>query len=1564
MNRMKKQLISFIVILAMVLSLLIQFHVTVSAAGGGDATTIDVTDTSHMPANVSFSSGVFTISTGSTPTTITVTGTGSNTIAVATHVSNLTLILNDVHITSPSDGKSPIDLIGDASVTIELANGMSNTLDAGGVSRLAGIHVTSGASLTINGTTGSLTATGAEYGAGIGGGFIEPGGNIVINGGNVTAIGCNGAGIGGGYSAAGGTTNIAGGTVTARGDGGVGMGGAGIGGGGNRGAGGTITISGSANITATAGYAAAGIGGGNQGPGGTIAIGGSASVIATGDTGAGIGSGFNATTGAAITITGTPVIMAAAMGGTNGRPAIDAAAGSTGNFINGKFQYTTSSVEYLKCNGHILTFPDSCQYFAFSSAAASSVGAYSDLACTDASFLGSIVTDPAGLADIPLTNGTSVTNVKLLTSSVINIGDSSIRPTNVSFGGNVFTINSSAVSPITVIGTTSTNSIVLASGVSGLTLILNGVSITSPPLGKSPIDLQGTASVTIQLAGGTTNTLDARNADGMAGIDTNGTATVTIKGTMGELYASGGANGAGIGGAGASGCDGGTITIYGGTVTATGGQYGAGIGGAGSSGGDGGHISINGGIVTATGGSSSAGIGGSVQADGGNISISGGTVIASCSVNSGSGIGGGSQGSGGNITISGGTVTATGDWFGAGIGGGSDGSAGNISVTGGTVTAIGGAAGGAGIGGGDGGSGGNITIGSSAAIMAVSTGYSRPAIDAASGSSGNVINAKLDNAISTTDDSFLNCNGNVLRLPANYSNFAFYSSSASEVNVYSNLGCSALLGNIVTNPAGASSIPVIDLSSSPATVTPVKLDAAYTATVTVNKDGSAWSTGTPVMQLSTLNSSLTGAVSGTLASGVYTFTGLDPAKTYYVWDTTGNIYTGKSVTSASTGTTADYYTITLTSGTGISSATGGGTYLGGSNVLIYAAVSTGYSWSGWTQTAGGAPVVSSNMYTIPSISSTISYTANATLSGPAPIIIPGSLPGGTVGTAYSAGLNAVSLAPLTLTWSITAGVLPAGLTLNSGTGVISGTPTTAGVSTFTVRASDSNGSDTQTLTITVNRTYPLTVNLNGGSGSTVSGSYASGTVVSINAGTKSGYTFSGWATSNGGSFANATSAVTTFTMPANSTTITAAFTYNGGGGTPTPVPASANVPVIVDGTDYYIGNVAVEENTATITVDQSEFEKQLADAKQSVVIPVTSDASTVVAQLVVKNVQDMNDKGVPLSVQTGNINYNIPAASIDTEAILSALGATDPSLAPVNLTIRTNVDAATQAIVDSAVSAASVKEIIPAVQFEVSASYNGKTYDVKNFNNFVSRSVEITPEQALQLTTAIVVNPDGTIRHVPTSVYQKDGKWYAQINSLTNSTYTLIFNQMSFFDAKGKWYQSVVNEMGSREIIYGVGNNCFAGDKAITRAEFAAILVRALGLPANGTATFSDVPSNSWYSGVVATAAQYGIVNGIGNNKFAPDAKITREQAMQMIYNASRLTPYVAVTGADNTKNFIDYGTQSAWATDAVNFNINNGFIQGSNGEFNPKSNITRAETAAVVLRLLQKSGLVDVRTT
>ena len=105
--------------------------------------------------------------------------------------------------------------------------------------------------------------------------------------------------------------------------------------------------------------------------------------------------------------------------------------------------------------------------------------------------------------------------------------------------------------------------------------------------------------------------------------------------------------------------------------------------------------------------------------------------------------------------------------------------------------------------------------------------------------------------------------------------------------------------------------------------------------------------------------------------------------------------------------------------------------------------------------------------------------------------------------------------------------------------------------TLNISGSDGTSANVQlsfAVTETAPVTYTLTVELNGGSGSTTDGEYAEGAVIHIDAGSRSNYRFNGWTSSNGGTFTDASSASTTFTMPAADTTITATWSYNGGGG--------------------------------------------------------------------------------------------------------------------------------------------------------------------------------------------------------------------------------------------------------------------------------------------------------------------------------------------------------------------------------------------------------------------------------
>lgn len=147
----------------------------------------------------------------------------------------------------------------------------------------------------------------------------------------------------------------------------------------------------------------------------------------------------------------------------------------------------------------------------------------------------------------------------------------------------------------------------------------------------------------------------------------------------------------------------------------------------------------------------------------------------------------------------------------------------------------------------------------------------------------------------------------------------------------------------------------------------------------------------------------------------------------------------------------------------------------------------------------------------------------------------------------------------------------------------------------------------------------------------------------------------------------------------------------------------------------------------------------------------------------------------------------------------------------------------------------------------------------------------------------------------------------------------------------------------------------------MTRAEFAAIIIRSLGLPENGKSSFTDVKSADWFYGAVGAASEYGIILGYEDGSFRPDASITRQEAMAMTARAAK----VAELKAQNVsvQGFTDLEQVSAWALEAVSFNTANGLIIGSDGALRPNDGISRAETATVVLRLLQKSKLVDVRT-
>ena len=165
-------------------------------------------------------------------------------------------------------------------------------------------------------------------------------------------------------------------------------------------------------------------------------------------------------------------------------------------------------------------------------------------------------------------------------------------------------------------------------------------------------------------------------------------------------------------------------------------------------------------------------------------------------------------------------------------------------------------------------------------------------------------------------------------------------------------------------------------------------------------------------------------------------------------------------------------------------------------------------------------------------------------------------------------------------------------------------------------------------------------------------------------------------------------------------------------------------------------------------------------------------------------------------------------------------------------------------------------------------------------------------------------------------------------------------------DLSGHWAQGVISELIKAGAISGYPDGSFRPDSSITRAEFAAVLVKALKLEPRSGVTFSDTVGH-WAQVSIETAAGHGIVSGYENGSFGPDNLITREQMAVMIVKAADLS-------AGEGKTFTDAGQIGAWAKTAVAAASGNSIISGyPDGSFRPQANATRAEAAAVIVKIL-----------
>lgn len=472
--------------------------------------------------------------------------------------------------------------------------------------------------------------------------------------------------------------------------------------------------------------------------------------------------------------------------------------------------------------------------------------------------------------------------------------------------------------------------------------------------------------------------------------------------------------------------------------------------------------------------------------------------------------------------------------------------------------------------------------------------------------------------------------------------------------------------------------------------------------------------------------------------------------------------------------------------------------------------------------------------------------------------------------------------------------------------------------------------------------------------------------------TRSAYRFDGWYSESEGKgirYTNSTPITTSATLHASwskksspSSSPSSSTTSSNDNKNETPKAD----PVIIDGKKYEIVTQKVSANETNFTVDQNRFASNIEKAPtgSEVTIPITSSRDTVKIQLGLQNIKDLSDKSITLILEDQKVTYTLPANAIDISAVANELNVSNLNDIQVEIVL----EKADKETIDQAkrmMEAQNVEVVGTPMKFEIKASANGKEIKIEAFDTYVKNGLEVSEKEAKEITTAVIILSDESMRHVPTKLSTKDGKQIIDISSKTNGIYVLVKNNISYSDAEGKWYENVVNELGSRMIIKCLdraNTNTIQGEKDITREEFAALLVNALGLPQTSHAAnhFSDV-ANSNYTAEIGAAYEYGIINGVTETTFAPNKTITRQEAMVMLQRAAKIAALKGQGGS--TVSFKDASKISNWAQEAVAFNVGNGLIVGSNEEIRPQDTITRAESMVVLLRLLQKSNLIDVKT-
>ncbi|CAH1055294.1 hypothetical protein PAECIP111894_01446 [Paenibacillus pseudetheri] len=414
---------------------------------------------------------------------------------------------------------------------------------------------------------------------------------------------------------------------------------------------------------------------------------------------------------------------------------------------------------------------------------------------------------------------------------------------------------------------------------------------------------------------------------------------------------------------------------------------------------------------------------------------------------------------------------------------------------------------------------------------------------------------------------------------------------------------------------------------------------------------------------------------------------------------------------------------------------------------------------------------------------------------------------------------------------------------------------------------------------------------------------------------------------------------------------------------PTAAPTSPTVPTATATTAPTIApTVTPIAKPQVTTINAADLTKQLAElptGKHELVIPVKATTGGAQVELpgsvLVK--QAAAQPNTIFTFTTAGASYSLPLSIINSAALAAQLGTNDFTITVSILLTDSGTISSTNKAIASQLNNATLAA--PVIEFSVSAQAGTKRVPLNNFGStYVNRTINVPSSLNSNNATAVVFDPaTGKISFVPALFAPKaDGTTDVTIKRNSNSYYTVVKSSKTFGDINGHWAKSSIDLLASKLIVSGTNNNTFSPSQSITRAEFAALITRSLGLATvGGEIAFKDVNPNAWYADAIRTAAGAELISGYTDGSFKPGNPITRQEMASVLAKAIKYTGKTLNADPAALTKFSDAASIPAWSQAAVAEIAAAGIIQGAtDSSFAPQKLATRAEAVTMLEKTLK----------